>query len=605
MRSARAGLLLCGLASIGPLLLAACGGGETTATPVPPSATSAPATATPTRPAPTTAPVATAAATVAPTATAAPTPAPTATPVPTPTQRPPTPTPVTLPGKRGGVLQLPGLAGQPLGYDTFESGAVGQAGHEVWQPMMNNLIQPDPYGDGYTLEGDAASRWEISQNGTVITFFLRQGIKFHDGMPLTAKDVAYNIDRAWKPRSTNMTNFQAKFTAIRAIDTPDDYTVRVTLSASSNALLRSMSMNQFTIYPAHLPFPEKSADFKKQPIGSGPFKLKSVDQGIRIEYVRNNDYWKPGLPYLDGIVYTPLTGEAVIAAFRTGRVDAPLFNSNELRPTIVKTLQREQRFTPLEVAQGLAHLVVNQREPWTNPKVREALSLALDRQALVDTWQDGAGNPYAPPMLPPEQGGRWGISVAVMKTRPGFGTNKDADVARAKQILKEANVDPTKYTVSVRSTNTQALYGQVVESAVRTLGFKTNLTQLGSVENTDLLRRGDFDVYPAVSSISFDDPLDYLVQWVVTGGGFNWGKWSNPTVDKLLDEQDKTLDEGKRKEQLLQLQEIILSDFSGPMIPTLHRVSFYGYMPWVKNYYPRLPFAHSPRLRWEQVWLER
>ena len=101
--------------------------------------------------------------------------------------------------------------------------------------------------------------------------------------------------------------------------------------------------------------------------------------------------------------------------------------------------------------------------------------------------------------------------------------------------------------------------------------------------------------------MSVDDPSDYLAQWVRTGGAFNYAKWSNPKLDELLTEQDRTLDVGKRKQLVLEMQEIVLRDRH--VIQSVFRTSFVGYMPWVKNFPPRLPFIFSPWYRWEQVYL--
>ncbi len=561
------------------LLTAACGGGDATSTPPP-------ATPTATKPPPT----------------------------PTSTPLPPTPTPtpvggavptavVTQQGKRGGVLQLIALPTQPYGFDTYEAGSPSFS-YEVWNPIFNNLIWPDPYARGQALVGDAAETWTVSGDGTVITLSLRRGITFHDGKPLTAADVVYNLDRGvLHPRTPTMVFFKARLSALKSIEALDDYTVRLTLAAPTNSALRVLGMNQMSLYPAHIPFPDKLSEFQQKPIGSGPFKVKSLDKGVRLEWTRNDAYWKPALPFLDGIVYTPASGETSVAAFRTGRADATLFNNNDILPSIVTTLKRETGFVAGLLTISVNQAILNNRAPFTDGRVREAISLAIDRQALVDTWQQGAGNPYAAPLLAPELGGQWGISVESMKTRPGFRDNKTEDLARAKQLVTDARVSET--TLNIMTSLSFRVYGEVVDASLRAVGIKAKLDLLDPAETNARLQRGDFDIYLISASINIDDPSDTLADFVVTGAGQNRGKWSWPELDTLMTTQDRTLDVAKRKAILADIQEMVLRERYGAFIPTIVRESPVGHQPWVKNTPSNLPFLHSPWYRWEQVWIER
>lgn len=580
------------LALTGALLVAACGGGEATPVSQPTAAPRPSATA-----APSGAPTPTLRATAVPSP-----PAPTATAVPATT---PTPRPVAPVGKRGGILQVHILQGQPFDYDTYVAGGPAQAGHEVWQPVFNNLIQPDPYGDGKTLVGDAAERWDFSQDGKVLTFFLRKGINFHDGVPLTAKDVAYNIDRTRSPRGPQPMHYRAQLQVVDKIETPDDYTVRLTLTRLSNALLRVLATNTMTVYPSHFPFPEKKDEFRKNPIGSGPFKVKSVDPGARVELLRNDTYWKPGLPYLDGINLTVMAREIYVAALQTGRIDVASLLIIALTPTLVKSLQRDRGFVPQRVTTGPIFIHLNQRPPWTDERARAAFSLALDRQAIVDLALEGEGTGYAPPLLPPELGGQWGLSIDVMKSRPGYRADKTQDLARAKALLAEAGISPAQVTVTIAASISPPLWYETIDPALRALGFKTDIKVESTVDSASRLQRGDFDIFPGSASITFDDPLDFLANYALSTGSLNYGKWSNPEIDRLMREQDAVLDVPKRKQMLVDVQNIILDQYFGAVIPSVYRYGFMGYMPWVKNYYPNLPFLHSPRMRWEQVWLER
>ena len=594
------------------LILAACGSETPTSTPAPtatpvPAPTRAP-TATP-APIPTATQAATATAVrtavVAPTSTVA-APAPTAGPAPTATSVPPAPTPtpqqavatpIVLNGERGGTLQIKSLF-QPVAWDTIDTRARNDI-HTV-SAMLNNLVWPDPYGDGATLVGDLASAWQVSPDGKAVTFALRRGVAYHDGAPFTSKDVVYNFDRAWKPRTATMTAFRSPFSVIERIEAPDDFTVRVSLSTASNAFLINLGQSQFQMYPAHFPFPDKFDDWKKSPIGTGPFKLKSIDPNVKMEYVRNPGYFRPSLPYLDAINITNMTVDVALAAFRAGRLDATNFDSTTIERT-VKILADSQGFVSQRITNHGEPFMFQQKEPFTDARVREAIDLALDRPALLAVWVEGRGLAYAAPLLPPELNGKWGISAENMKTRPGFRDDKKDDLARAKQLLKDAGVDPGRFTINIVANTTYPIPGTFMERTLADLGFKTKLENLPSGDTADRALRGAFDMLEQSTTMSVDDPTDYLSPWVKTSAAFNYPKWSDPKLDDLITEQDRTLDATKRKQMLLDAQEIVLKDRY--VIQSIFRTSFVGYMPWVKNFPPRLPFIFSPWYRWEQVYL--
>ncbi len=467
--------------------------------------------------------------------------------------------------------------------------------------MLNNLVWPDPYGDGNTLVGDLAESWEFSGDGKTLSFFLRKGIRFHDGTPMTSKDVAYTFDRGWKPRSPTMTFFQLQFKPIAAIETPDDYTVRLKLAQPSNSLLRGIGMNQFLMYPAHIPLPDRSDAWKANPIGTGPFKFKAVTPNVKIEVTRNDSYWKPGLPYLDGIIYTILTPDAGATALRTGRIDAASLDA-AIVDRLSDSVRKDIGFTSYPLTVSYPIVTINKKAPFTDQRVRQAVALAMDRNTVAQVWLEGKGNPNVGPLIPPELGGQWGISTEVMKKRPGYAEDKTADITKAKQLIAQAGVDPSKFPMVILANTSWRGFGEVVERSLGALGFKVQLDTVDPGLTTERELKGEYDIDTGTTSISFDDPADYLTPLVATGGVKNFAKWSNPKLDALLLEQDRELDVAKRKQMLIEAQEIIMDD--AVVIPIAVRRSDSGHLPWVKNYPTKLPVLFSSFYRWEQGYIE-
>lgn len=590
------------LGAVAAIVMAACGGSSATATPqstatrAAPTATPAPVATATTAAQPTTAAAATRPASTAntapPTATSAP--APTATPVLS------VPTPVVKqPAKTGGTLQLRLITGSTLtAYDTFDVG--GTVEFSAFGPMLNNLIWPDPYGT--QIVGDIAEGWTITSGGTVMTFALRKGIKYHDGTPFTSKDVAYNIERGLNPRDTRMTQFRARFTAITKIETPDENTVRLTLSQPSNVLVQALAHAGVLMYPSSMPFPEKKDDWKKAPIGTGPYKVSRIDPTVRLEYVKYPDYFKRGMPYLDGLVLTLMTNDVAVAAFRAGRLDAAMIDGSSIVDHLDE-LKKAHNWTAVQHTVSTNPIYLAQREPFTNVKVREAIDLAIDREGVVQAWLHGRGTRLSGPLMPPEIGGQWGLSSQELSTRLAFQEDKTQAMAAAKKLIQESGVDPSKFTLKIIGNTTYPQYGEIVDGSVRDLGFKTDYSTPTSAVVTDRLVRGDFDIYVTTLTLSYDDPKDQLSSYVTSAGGFNYGKWVNPKIDSLMEEQDRTLDVAKRKDLIRQLQLAVLDDHV--LIPVLARFSYKGYMPWVKNFPTNAPFTYSGIFRWEQVWVEK
>ncbi len=357
------------------------------------------------------------------------------------------------------------------------------------------------------------------------------------------------------------------------------------------------------MYPAHMPFPEKFDAWKASPFGTGPYRWKAYDAAVKVEYARNDGYFRTGLPYLDGIVITAMGNEVAISAFRAGKLDSANIDSTPIERVGVDVLKRDTGFIALPVTNAMNRIIINQRPPWTDPRVREAIDLATNRQEIVTIWLEGRGTPYAAPVMPPEIGGQYGISTEEMKQRPGFRDDKTQDLARAKQLLAQAGVDPGQVTVNILGTPTYPQYTEVFDRRMRALGFKTKIEILPTGEANARHAAGNYDLETASSAMHFDDPADYLAPWVVTGGAFNFGKWSDPEIDRLYAEQDKTLDTAKRKQIMRDLQEVVLKDRF--ILPLNWRRGFQGHMPYVKNYPPTLPFLFSPFYRWELVYLER
>ncbi|MFP3272440.1 MAG: ABC transporter substrate-binding protein [Paraburkholderia sp.] len=247
-----------------------------------------------------------------------------------------------------------------------------------------------------------ATSWEVSGDGRKYVFHLRHGVKWHDGKPFTAEDVAFSIQtlRQVHPRA------KTTFANVTDIATPDPYTVVISLSKPAPYLIKAFSATETPIVPKHiydgsdvLTNPANNA-----PIGTGPFRFVKWVRGSYIEYARNDDYWDKGKPWLDRIIVKVIDDPAArTVAFENGSVDlggdTPVPLSDLARLKDNPKLAIETR--GYEFQAGAARIEFNLDNPYLkNPKVREAIASALDREVIRKVIYYGYATPIAGPIIP-------------------------------------------------------------------------------------------------------------------------------------------------------------------------------------------------------------
>src|SRR6516225_8096945 len=204
--------------------------------------------------------------------------------------------------KAGGILKTYD-PDSPGGLSIQEEATVFARG-----PMMgvfNNLIMYDqhvPQNSLASIVPDLATSWEWNEEGTELTFKLRQGVKFHDGKPFTAKDVkcTWELRMDLAPQKLRINPGKSAYYNLAEVTTNGDYEVTFVLKRPQPAFPMSLAGDSAGIYPCHV----SPADMRRHPIGTGPFKFVEYKPNEDIKVTRNPDYWKPGRPYLDGIEYT-------------------------------------------------------------------------------------------------------------------------------------------------------------------------------------------------------------------------------------------------------------------------------------------------------------
>ncbi|TPN34125.1 ABC transporter substrate-binding protein [Mesorhizobium sp. B2-3-3] len=380
---------------------------------------------------------------------------------------------------------------------------------------------------------DLAESWTVSDDGKVYTFKLHTGVKFHDGTDFSADDVKFSLDRA---RAENSINAQKQlFAAIDKVEVVDPATVKVTLAHPQGSFLYNMGWGDAVIVSP------KSADTNKEkPIGTGPFKFESWAKGSSITLVKSNHYW--GAPvFLEKAEFRIVPdAAAAVPALLSGDIQAfPFFD-----PDSVSQVKDDPRFKVVVGAtEGETILSINNKKPpFDKLQVRQAISYALDRKAIIDGASAGLGLPIGSHMSPANK-----YYVDLTGLYPH-------NVNKAKELLKEVGLENGfKATLKLPPPSYARLGGEIIASELRDVGINLEIIPVEWAQWLDqVFTKKDYDL----TIVSHTEPNDIGI-YSRKDYYFNY---DNPTFDKIIADLDLTSDEAKRKELYAEAQKILADD---------------------------------------------
>ena len=623
--------LLLPLAVIAVLVVGiACGSAEEpTATSAPaPAATEAPAPAATEAPAPSgqqaTSPPAPSGqqATSAPAPTAVPgaTTRPTNTPAPTATQvvARPTPTPAGGP-QYGGIVNMSAYADSR---DWDPKGSSSLSSIQAVSQLYNQIVQYDTV-DTSLIVCDLCDSWEASNNGQTITFHLRDDVSWLDGEKLDADDVHNSMLRYGDLDSKmgrsglwRQYTLEAKNGGVNLID---DSTVEFNLKFASGAFIKFLAVDYVKVLPKHILDQGVDLNLAESVIehqsGSGPFVLDEYQRGSFYKVSKNENYFKDGKPYFDGIDHTIIVDPSVlIAQLKGGQIDMSNGGFTNMTPTQVFELERDTdgqyRGVAVQPTADWGLMLNVKKEPFNDARVRQAIALAIDYQQWNDLVFDNTSGVGCPLM---------GLahSFEECETWPGL-RPKDtpegqADLARAKELMAEAGLaDGFETRMDVRQVGTYPEQCSVVKD---------------QLENALNIVVTDFQTYPSAAGYDLfatSRPADQVGDWElacqgegqvvldvdgIMGGVYlkgatrNYTDWENDWVNQKFEEQKVELDPEKRREINKELEAFLFTQEDNHWI-TLG----WGVLQWVigeqiKNFHA--PQTVQTHFKHEDLWLER
>ncbi|HET7341859.1 MAG TPA: ABC transporter substrate-binding protein [Methylomirabilota bacterium] len=505
--------------------------------------------------------------------------------------------------RRGGILNAM-LVETPPGFSIHESATVTG----VWpvMPCYSNLVLFDPlkpYESADTVIPELAERWSWQDNYRNLVFFLRHGVKWHDGQPFTAKDVKYTFDVVREapdaPAKLRLSPRKEWYANVEAIETPDAFTVIFRLHRPQPSLLLMLASGYSPVYPAHVPL----NDLRQKCVGTGPFRLKEYARGTLIELERNPDYFVPGRPYLEGIRYPIITERGTrLAALQTGRLDVSM--PLEMTKTMAETLkQNAPSLVITEIGQnGSDNVVLNhKRAPFDNHTVRRVVNLALDRYAYVKGVRHGGAVVGA--ALMPRPAGAWGLLEKDLRTLPGYRSSV-RDKARARELLAGAGYGPGKPLRIELVTRAFAIYTDLasfVADQLRQVGVEAAVRQVETAQYFPMLARRDYQIGANLTASGIDDPDGFFFENYKCGASRNYTDYCDEAVDKLIDAQSQELDRARRLVLAWEIQRKLEAAVARPMLGW--RNEYFTRAPYVKNLVPHNTLYNYGRM--QEVWLDK
>ena len=407
--------------------------------------------------------------------------------------------------------------------------------------LYNKLVR---HNENLEIVPDLSESLEIPDNVTYI-FNLRKGVKFHDGSEMTAVDVVFSLNRILDPKTASPG--RSYIASIKSIETLGTYKVKVTLTAPLASFLEGLATNNCAIVSKAAV--EKNGNLQKVVVGTGAFMLKEWVPDNSMTLVKNPVYFEKGAPYLDKVIFRIIPEQAsLLAGVKSGTLDMATINDGS-------TITLAKRDGALNVMQKPGMNVRTfgfnvTRKPFDDVRVRQALSLAIDRQEVVTVAEFGMGMPTGPI---PVAATAWGLPVAKLP----YATQ---DLAKAKALLAQAGY-PNGFTFKLVTANSYEgglSVAQVVQNQLKKIGVNAELEVVEWGIYIDRWVKRDFDSMVELRGGS-GEPDRFLYRMIHSTGGVNNFLFKDAQVDALLDKGRGLTKMAERRPVYDQLQ-LLLSE---------------------------------------------
>jgi len=432
----------------------------------------------------------------------------------------------------GGTLTI-ALSAEPPGLDPTTSPAA-TIKRVVHYNMLEGLLKVDRNGK---VVPALAKSYNISKDGREYTFHLYQGIKFHDGSPCTAEDVKFSFERLLDPKTAAVN--RKYYMGVESIQVINPLTVKFKVKKFDSNFLFNVARGDAVIVS------RQAIDrLKSQPVGTGPFRFVEWKRGDSVVMVRNPDYYVKGIPYLEKVVFKFIPDpSAQLAALRAGDVDVLAY---DLSPENAPMLEKDPRFKVLKghTTTDVIMAINNSRKPFNDPRVRQAITLAIDRKAIIEGAVAGYGSPIGSHMDPTNP---YYIDLSGLYPY---------NLEKAKKLLAEAGYPngfeavlklPEPYAYARRS-------GEIIADQLSKVGIKLTLEVIQWGQWIDrIFKNAEYDL----TVIGHAEPFDIEIY----ARPNYYFRYHNPNFQELIKKAEEEMSEPARKKIYEEAQRMLADDF--------------------------------------------
>lgn len=489
-----------------------------------------------------------------------------------PTAPAPAEQPAQAPANDGPKQLIVGRGGDSVGLDPIRE-TDGET-FKVTENIYDTLVG---YAEQSTeVVPSLAEKWEVSPDGLTYTFSLRQGVKFHDGTDFNAEAVVWNFER-WMDKSHPFHNedgyyyyndmfggFKGDPThVIKSVEAVDAHTVKFTLNYPLAPFIQNLGMSPFAIASPTAVQAAGKDGFTEKPVGTGPFKFVEWKRNDTITLEKNPDYWNPGYPKVDKLVFKVIPeNTARLTALINGEIDL----MDGLNPDDAETVEANSDLQLiLRPSMNIGYIGFNvEKAPFDNPKVREAISYAINKPAIIEAFYAGLGQPAVNPMPP----SLWGHNDDIK--------DREFNLDKAKQLLTEAGF-PNGFKTEFWAMPVPRPYmpdgvkiAEAIQQDLNKIGVETEIVTMEWATYLEKVRVGEQAMFMLGWTGDNGDPDNFLATLLDKNNidSNNNTRWANDEASQLMQQAKSASTQAEREQLYKQVQEIIFREV--PLVPLAH-----------------------------------
>ncbi len=438
--------------------------------------------------------------------------------------------------------------------------------------VFNNLVvfnQHAERNDPADLTAELATEWRWSEDNRRLTFRLREGVRWHDGKPFTSADVKCTWDTIAGRRNAGWRKNPRRdwYANLQEVSTNGDFEVTFVLERPQPSFMAFLASGFSPVYPCHV----DARVMRQKPIGTGPFRVVDFRPNNSIELARNEQYWRPNRPLLDGITYRIIRNRSTrILAFGAGEFD--LTFSSDVSAPLMRDLanQAPSAICEFNHSNVVGQILMNREAaPFDNPDVRRAVALAIDRQAYVDILSEGRFGIGGAMLIPPA--GVWGVSAEDLADAgvDGYAGTLEQRREQARKLMQAAGYsaeNPLRVKVSTRDIAIYRDPAVIMIDQLKPIFIEAELQTLDTAIWYTTLQRGNWVMAMNLNGAAIDDPDVILFENYACGGDRNYPRYCNRELQARFEEQSRTVDVAARKRLVREIDIALQRDVARPIL---------------------------------------